>query len=102
MPFGDEVTVPVPDPVLVTTSGRMIVKLAVTFWSALIVMTHGPVPAHPPPLQPANTESLRGDAVNVTCVPSSTVSEQVPGQASPPGVEVTVPPPLPDVATVTV
>ena len=37
--------------------------------AALIVTTHVPVPLHPAPLQPLNTEPADGLAVRVTIVP---------------------------------
>src|ERR1044071_1251642 len=99
MPPGDEVTVPVPAPDLVTMSDSWSPKFAVTSWSELAVTMHVPVPVQPAPVQPRNTELGCATAVSATCVPSGTVREQVPGQLSPAGVELTAPAPLPAVTT---
>jgi hypothetical protein len=72
IPVGALVTVPEPVPVLPTVSVRVIVvNVAVTDRSALIVTVHAPVPEQLPPLQPANVEPAAGVAVNVTIVPSA-------------------------------
>jgi len=70
--------------------------------SALIVTVHVPVPEHPPPDQPAKLEPAADDAVNVTCVPEAKLDEQVEPQLIPPGLEVTVPVPLPELDTLSV
>jgi hypothetical protein len=44
-------------------------KFAVTIESALVVITHVPVPVHALPDQPLNAELPLGVAVNVTDVP---------------------------------
>jgi hypothetical protein len=48
----------------------LLVKVAVTDWSKLIVTVHVPVPLHPPPDQPAKLEPELGEALNVTIVPA--------------------------------
>jgi len=70
IPAGLEVTVPLPDPVLLTKSVNVCtLKVAVTDVAAFMVTEHVPVPEHPPPLQPANVEPPAGAAVSVTDVP---------------------------------
>jgi hypothetical protein len=71
MPAGDEVTVPVPVPALVTTRLEltgMSVKAALTDLAALIVTWQEPVPVQAP-LQPAKVETGSAVAVRVTTVP---------------------------------
>ena len=51
---------------MVTT--RLSVKVAVTVVVAATVTVHVPVPEQPPPLQPANVESVPAVAVRVTAV----------------------------------
>ena len=70
MPAGDDVTVPVPVPVLYTSSvltGRAL-NVAVTAFAALIVTEQAPVPVQAP-LHPANVESVAAAAVSVTTAP---------------------------------
>jgi hypothetical protein len=68
-----------------------------------MVVTHVPVPEHPPPDQLANVEPPAATAVRVTDVPEfKAVELQVAPQLIPPTDDVTVPPPLPDLETVTV
>jgi hypothetical protein len=70
IPAGLEVTVPPPDPVLLTESVKVCtLKVAVTDVAAFIVTAHVPVPEQPPPLQPAKVEPPAGAAVSVTTVP---------------------------------
>jgi hypothetical protein len=52
------------------------------------------------PLHPANAESMDGVAWSVTVVPNTYDCEQSEPQLIPAGVEVTVPPPSPDLVTV--
>ncbi len=88
MPAGVLATLPVPVPVRLTVSARvMAVNVAVTRVFAVIVTTHAAVPEHPPPLHPAKVEVKLGAAVSVTTVPKS---NRLPG-----GVFDTVPLPLP-------
>ena len=71
IPAGLDVTVPLPEPVLLTERvkvwGRS--NVAVTVVAALMVTEHVPVPEQPPPLQPANVDPPAGAAVSVTTVP---------------------------------
>src|SRR5438034_6773068 len=101
MPGGELVTVPLPVPALVTVSvkvGR--VKVAVTVVAAETVITHDPVPVHPPPLQPLKVEPAAGVAVTVTAVPLGKLAEHVAPQVIPAGELVTVPLPVPALLTV--
>ena len=101
MPVGALVTVPLPLPDLMTESakdGR--VKVAVTEVAALTVTVQAPVPAHPPPLQPANVEPVAAAAVKVTAVPLVYEAEHVAPQLMPAGLLVTVPLPVPALVTV--
>lgn len=54
-----------------------------------------PSPEHGPPLQPRNTDPSAGVAVSVTCVPSSSTSEQSAPHSTPSGALVIVPDPDP-------
>jgi hypothetical protein len=45
-------------------------NVAVTFLWAFMVTVQVPVPEHPPPDQPVNTEPVTGQAVSVTTAPS--------------------------------
>ena len=73
MPVGLEVTVPEPVPVLETVSvyvaGGTVLKVAVTVVAAVTVTWQVPVPAQPPPDQPAKVEPAVAAAVRVTDVP---------------------------------
>ncbi|HTX52057.1 MAG TPA: hypothetical protein VMD08_01505 [Candidatus Baltobacteraceae bacterium] len=101
IPAGLLVTVPVPVPASVTVKGYVIwVKVAVTFWTALMVTVQGPVPLHPPPLQPVKVDPPLGVAVRVTIVPLAKPALQVAPQLIPAGLLVTVPLPLPLLLTV--
>ena len=73
--------------------------MAVTEVAPLIVTVHGPVPEHPPPDQPVNTEPVSAVAVRVTDVPSLYKAEQVEPQLMPDGEDVTVPEPVPVLLT---
>src|SRR5712691_3862936 len=75
-------------------------KVAVTVVAAATVTVHGRIPLQPPPLQPANTEPATGVAVRVTLVLRVKVAAQVAPQVIPVGVLVTVPSPVPVLATV--
>jgi hypothetical protein len=77
-------------------------KLAVTVTEELVANAHGPVPVHPPPDQPSNTEPLPAAALNVTSVPGATVMAHDEPQLMPAGELVTVPLPVPDFVTATV
>src|SRR5438093_12057311 len=74
-------------------------KVAVTDWAALIVTTQIPVPLHPAPLQPLNTDPLAGVAVSVTGVPPANDALHVAPQLIPTGLLATVPLPLPAFVT---
>jgi hypothetical protein len=100
MPPGLEVTVPLPVPALVTPSVYVLsVKVAVTDAAAVTVTAQVPVPEQPAPLQPANVEPAVGAAVSVTVVPWPKLAEQVPPHEMPPGLDVTVPAPVPALVT---
>src|SRR2546426_3524880 len=102
MPAGLLVTVPLPLPADVTLRVYSGVKLALTACAALIVTMQVPVPLHPAPLQPANTDPLAGAAVKVTCVPLTNAALHVTPQSMPAGLLLTVPMPLPVLVTVRV
>ena len=100
---GTEVTRPPPLPPSVTVSAYVIrVKVAVTDLAASTVTAQVPVPEHPPPDQPAKVEIASGVAVSITTVPESKDAEQAAPQEIPAGAELTVPPPVPAFATVSV
>ena len=70
IPPGDEVTVPLPVPVLTTvTTQCSSVNDAPSVMSEVIVTVHVPVPLQPPPLQPPKAEVPAGVAVIVTTAP---------------------------------
>ena len=74
----------------------VILNVAVTVVSALIVIVQVPAPLHPPPDHPANVEPDAGVAVKVETVPEVTPeTEQVAPQFMEPPDEVTVPEPVP-------
>jgi hypothetical protein len=102
MPAGLLVTAPVPVPLRLTVNANVwIANDAVAIWLDVTVTTHG-VAVHAP-FQPTKTDPESAVAVRVTCVPCVNVAEQVPGQAIPPTLLVTVPVPAPPlVATVSV
>src|SRR5260370_8981306 len=57
IPAGLEVTVPLPDPVLLTESVNVwTLNVAVTAAAALTETPHSPVPSHLPPLHPPKLE----------------------------------------------
>jgi hypothetical protein len=69
MPAGDEVTVPVPEPVLVTVNPyTLMLNVAVTVVAAVTVTAHVPTPEQPPPDQPAKFEPPAAVAVSVRLV----------------------------------
>src|SRR5512139_3914011 len=76
-------------------------KVAVTTLAASIVSVHGPVPVHAP-LQRVSMAPVLAVAVKVTTVPTANVSLQPAPQSMPAGLLVTLPLPLPIVATVNV
>src|SRR5262249_29435051 len=77
-------------------------KRGVTVVSAVIVTTQVPVPVQPPPLQPVKVEPVAGVAVNVTWVPVAYEAAHAVPQLMPPELLVTVPPPAPNILTVSV
>ena len=100
IPAGELVTVPEPDPALLTVSVRSATNVAVTVVSALSVTVHEAVPEHPPPDQPAKTEPGSAAALSVTEVPCAHWKRQVDPQVTPAGFEVIEPEPLPVLAAV--
>jgi hypothetical protein len=103
MPAGALVMVPVPAPVLLSVSvNDCSAKAAVTLWAALMVTVQVPVPVQPPPVQPEKVEPAAGAAVSVTAVPLANEAEHVAPHEMPAGLLVTVPLPVPDLATVNV
>src|SRR5437016_6583016 len=102
IPAGLLATVPLPLPAFVTVRVYNCVKLAFTDCAALIVTTQIPVPLHPAPLQPLNTDPLAGTAVNVTCVPLANEALHAAPHSMPAGLLVTVPLPLPAGVTLNV
>jgi hypothetical protein len=105
MPAGDEVTVPVPVPALVTVRVWLVLpavlNVAVTDCAADIVTVQVLVPVQAP-LHPANVEPLAAEAVKVTAAPLAKLALQVAPQLMPAGDEVTVPVPVPALVTVSV
>lgn len=95
MPEGDEVTVPLPVPLLLTVKVGKTANAAVTVLSESIVTAQDPVPEHPPPDHPLKVEPDAAVAVRVTVVPVVTDAVQVEPQSMPEGVDVTVPLPVP-------
>ena len=96
MPAGLEVTEPVPDPLLLTSSVSVFkVKVAVTEWAASIVTMQVPVPEQPAPVQPVKSAPTSGVAVRVTTVPNAKSFVHVDPQSIPAGLEVTEPVPVP-------
>jgi hypothetical protein len=99
IPEGDEVTVPPPVPVLATLNPFWTTsKLAVTELAEPMVTVQGPFPLHAPD-QPVNVDVPPGAAVSVTTVPLAKLKEHVGPQLIPEGDEVTVPSPVPVLAT---
>jgi hypothetical protein len=104
IPAGELATVPVPVPLLATVRVNgpgFAVKFALTDFAASMVTLHAPVPLHAP-LQPANVEPESGVAVKSTTVPFAKLAEHVAPQEIPEGALVTVPVPVPLLATVRV
>ena len=99
-PVGDEVTVPVPVPALVTLNGKLdeLLNVAVTARAAVIDREQVEVPEHAP-LQPAKLEPLAAAGVSVTDEPLAKLALQVAPQLMPAGDEVTAPDPEPALVT---
>jgi hypothetical protein len=75
-------------------------NIAVTFRAWLIVTWHVPVPVHPSPLHPTNTEFSPTVALSVTVLPDKKFFEHVSPQSIPEGPLVTEPSPSPAGVTV--
>lgn len=91
---------PVPVPEIATVSTSCSVKLAVTDLAAFIVtLQKREEPLHAPD-QPEKEDMADGVAVSVTTVFAPKNPEQETPQSMPPGLDVTVPLPDPDLATV--
>jgi hypothetical protein len=71
-----------------------VLKVAVTFASALKVIEQAPVPLHDPP-QPVNVDPLDGVGVKLIDVPAAKVAVQLAPQLIPAGELVIVPDPVP-------
>ena len=82
-------------------SVRGATNVAVTVASAFSVTVQAPVPEHPPPDQPAKTESGSAAAFSVTVVPCAYSKRHVAPQFTPAGFEVIDPAPLPFFVAVT-
>jgi hypothetical protein len=74
-------------------------NMAVTVTSVVILITHGSVAEHPPPLHPVKTDPGLAAAVRVMDWPSEYDSIQSNPQLIPAGLLVTVPDPKPDLTT---
>lgn len=77
-----------------------VTKRAPTVFAAFAVTEHAPVPEHAPD-QPMKTDPASATAARLTDVPALKLDVHVAPQATPAGVEVMVPAPVPDFATVT-
>jgi hypothetical protein len=89
MPAGLDVTVPLPEPLLVTDSVGLggavpTLKVAVTDFTASMVTLQVPAPEQAPD-QPAKVEPKSGVAVRVTKAPWEYLAEHVPPQVMPLG-----------------
>src|SRR5438105_4868861 len=103
MPPSLEVPVPLPVPSLPTVRvNRCRVNVAVTDRAPLIVTVQvtPETPSHP--LQPPKADPPPALAVSVTTAPLSHVPAHVGPQLMPPSLELTAPPPVPSLPTVTV
>src|SRR5207245_6842887 len=96
---GAPVTVRAPVPALVRVSAKVGANVAVTVVAAESVIVHAPVPEQPPPVHPVKAEPLAGLAVRVTTVPLAKLAVHVAPQVIPAGLLVTVPAPVPALAT---
>src|SRR5262245_19886682 len=95
MPVGELVTLPLPSPARTTvTDTGAGTNAAPTVVAAASVSVHAPVPEHPPPDHPVNTEPAAAVAESVTLVPAVNVAEHVAPQVIPAGELVTVPLPV--------
>jgi hypothetical protein len=99
MPAGEEVTVPLPGPVLLTVRLYWITsKSAVTDLVAFMVTVQSPVPVHAPD-QPMKVDVPPGVAVRMITVPIVKLPEHTLPQSMPAGEDVTVPLPSPILRT---
>jgi hypothetical protein len=102
MPEGDDVTVPVPVPVLLTERSLVMrAKLAVTDRAALIDTVQFPVPLQAP-LQPVKVDPAAGVGVRVTRRPIGCELLQSATQSMPAAAETTRPLPPPATPMLTV
>lgn len=76
-----------------------VTKRAPTDFAAFAVTEHAPVPEHAPD-QPMKTDPASATAARLTDVPALKLAAHVAPHATPAGVEVIVPAPVPDFATV--
>jgi len=95
MPAGELVTLPLPRPVrtTVTVTGAG-AKAPFTIVADVSITTQVPVPEHPPPDQPVNTQPVAGVAEIETLVPDAKVAEHVLPQLIPAGELATEPLPV--------
>ena len=77
----------------------VVLKAALTEVAAFMVTVQVDVPLHPPD-HPVNVAVEAGAAVRVTTVPAEKPAVQVDPQLMPEGLLVMLPPPVPDVVTV--
>jgi hypothetical protein len=102
IPAGWLTTVPLPSPAFCVASAYVdgggadaSENVAEMLTATLPLVTHGSVPAHPPPVHPVNTEPDAAVAVSVTRRPAGKLSAQSLPQLMPVGLLTTVPPPVP-------
>jgi hypothetical protein len=103
MPAGFDVTLPLPVPVIETVRVyEFLVNNAVTLLSeSMVIVAWLFVPAAAPD-HPLKLEVASGTAVNVTVASAGNAAVHVAPHEIPAGAELTVPPPIPDLATVRV
>src|ERR1043165_9600647 len=104
MPAGDELTVPLPVPALLTVRISLTTvraKDAVTEVAAFSATWQVPVPAQAPP-HPENADPRAAVAVRVTTVPGVKLVLQAAPQLTPAGLDTSVPAPVPARVTVRV
>jgi hypothetical protein len=76
------------------------VKVAMTYWTEVMVTLQGLVPEHPAPLQPAKVEPVEATADRTTVELALKLAVQLAPQSIPVGELVTKPSPLPAFDTV--
>jgi len=102
-PLGEEVTTPLPVPVLaMVIDGKAVANVAVTLLAVLMETLHDVAVPVQAPLQPLNVEPALGVAVRLTVVPCAYVALQVAPQLMPVGELPTTPAPVPARLTVSV